>query len=156
MLEDLPKKNMKELREIRKQIGLAGQKGESAESLRLRIGIALQPGLLNELNKNPVLADKQKPVLDITIKPHWLTAQDVVEALRPYQERIKLAFYDANGQPSSGNAKTWRVQNGPAEDSGSMTMPIEMIRRKAEQIALARFPAKIARTGTEFDGCLSV
>jgi len=154
-MNDLTGKNMKELRAIAKELNLTGVKAESAESLRLRITLAMQPGLMNELNKNPVLADK-KPVLDIQIKPTWLNAQDVVEALRPFQEKIKLAFYDANGNPSSANAATWHVRNGPAEDSGSMTMPIELIKRKAQIIADARFPAKHARTGTDLDGALSV
>jgi hypothetical protein len=155
MIEDLNNKKMPELRKIAKELNLGGVKAESAQALRARIAIAMQPGLLNELNKNPTLADK-KATQPIQIKTTWLTAQDVVEALRPFQDRIKLAFYDANGNASSGNAKTWHVRNGPAEDSGSMTMPIHLIVRKAEIIAQARFPAKINRTGTDLDGALSV
>lgn len=159
MIEDLPSKSMKELRAIAKELGLTVTR-EPAEALRTRITLHLQPGLLNELNKNGTEQGREKadkPRTVVLAQPiAWLTAQDVVEALRPFQERIKLAFYDENGNPSSANAKTWRVQNGPAEDSGSMTMPLAMIRRKAEQIATARFPAKISRSGTDMDGSLSV
>lgn len=161
MIEDLPNKSMKELRQIAKELGLTTTR-ESAEALRARITLTLQPGLMDALNKNGTEAGRDKaveaakPKAQIIIPPKWHTAQEVVEALRPYQERIKLAFYDQNGQPSSAYAKTWHVKNGPAEDSGNMTMPLELIRRKAEQIANARFPAKITRSGTDLDGALSV
>lgn len=156
MIEDLPSKNMKELRAIAKELGLQTTR-ESAEALRARIVLTLQPGLMNELNKNGTEAgrDAAKPVAD---KPAtvWLSAQDVVEALRPFQDKIKLAFYDENGNPSTANAKTWHVKNGPAEDSGSMTISLHWLKIKVAEIANARFPAKFSRTGTEMDGALSV
>jgi len=154
MIQDLPSKNMKELRAIAKELGLQGVKAESAHALRTRITLHLQPGLLNELNKNPVLADK-KPVLDIAIKPHWLSAQEVIEALRPYQ-KLQIMFYDVNGNKSTGNCKTWHIKNGPAEDSGSMTMPLHIIKVKAEIINGARFPAKHGKGAGELEGALSV
>lgn len=155
MIEQLPHKNMKELRAIAKELNLGGVKAESAESLRARIALTLQPGLLNELNKNGTEVNRE-PTKPAKVEPKWLTAQDVVEALRPFQNKIQLAFYDEAGYPSTANAKTWHVKNGPAEDSGSMSMSLRWLVIKATEVANARFPAKISRSGTEMDGALSV
>ena len=143
---DLTNKNMKELREIAKQIGLPGVKAESMEALRARIVITMEPGVLDALyvdkldpvNADPVqLKKKEKPV------EVMLTPEQVIAALEPFKAKLKLAFYDEDGQPSITNATTWHVKNGPAEDSGSLSVPLKWIKFKASEIAKARFPAVI-------------
>ncbi len=71
-----------------------------------------------------------------------------MEALEPFKSKIKLAFYDDEGRVSLTNATTWCVKNGPAEDSGSLSVPLKWIKFKAQEIANARFPAVI---NGEFD-----
>lgn len=155
MIEDLPSKNMKELRAIAKELGLSGVKAESAQALRARITLTMQPGLLNELNKNGTEQGRQ-PTASVKPPIVWLTAQEVVEELRPFQNKIQLAFYDENGHPSTANAKTWHVKNGPAEDSGSMTISKKWLLIKVGEIANARFPAKHGNGAGDLSGALSV
>lgn len=139
---DLTNKNMKELREIAKNIGLPGVRAESMEALKARIVITMEPGVLDALNvdrlQDPVQLKKKEsaPVV-------MLTAQQVMAALEPLKGKIKLAFYDDEGNLTTDNATTWAVKNGPAEDSGSLSVPLKWIRFKAQEIANARFPAVI-------------
>lgn len=140
-MDNLYTKKMNELREMASNLGLGGVKGESKEGLIARITIAMHPQILDELNKNgteqgraPKLA-KDGPV--------WLTVEEVLEALEPLKGRLKIAFYDEDGQPTTTNAKTWHVKNGPAEDSGSMSVSMKWLKIKAGEIANARFPAVI-------------
>lgn len=144
---DLTNKNMKELREIAKNLGLPGVKAESMEALRARIVITMEPGVLDALNVDrlydPVeLKRKQQPV------EVMLTPEQVMAALEPFKSKIKLAFYDDEGNASITNATSWCIKNGPAEDSGSLSVPLKWIKFKAQEIAAARFPAVI---NGEFD-----
>jgi hypothetical protein len=148
---NLQDKNMKELRAIAKQIGLPGIKAESMESLRARIVITMEPSVIDALTPpdlNPVQL-KRKEVAP----PTTLTPQQVMEALEPFKNKIKLAFYDDEGNMTTLNATTWCVKNGPAEDSGSLSVPLKWIRFKAQEIANARFPAVI---NGEFDAVRNI
>jgi hypothetical protein len=151
MLE-LHNKSMRELRDIAKQIGLPGVKAESMQALRARIAITLEPGIIDALTPpdlNPVQQKKRedKPLV-------MLTPDEVMAALEPFKGKIKLAFYDADGNLTNGtSAVTWAVKNGPAEDSGSLSVPLKWIRFKAQEIANARFPAVIKG---EFDAVRNI
>ncbi len=143
---DLQNKSMKELREIAKSIGLPGIKAESMQQLRARIVITMEPSVIDALtvpDLNPMQL-KKKPV-EI---PNVLTPEQVMTALEPLKGKIKLAFYDDDGNVTTNGATTWAVKNGPAEDSGSLSVPLKWIRFKAQEIANARFPAVI---NGEFD-----
>jgi len=138
---DLAKKNMRELREIAKQIGLPGVKAESMESLRARIVITMEPGVIDALTPpdlNPVQLKRKEKAPDPVLTP-----EQVMEALEPLKGKVKLAFYDDEGNLTTEGATTWAVKNGPAEDSGSLSVPLKWIRFKAQEIANARFPAVI-------------
>ncbi len=141
MLE-LRDKNMKELRAIAKEIGLAGVKAESADNLRARIAITMEPSIIDALTPPPIdpVQLKIKPAEPVVAN----TVEAVMKALDPFKSKLKLAFYDEDGNPTTERATTWHVKNGPAEDSGSLTVPIKWIRFKAQEIANARFPASIA------------
>ena len=149
---DLKNKNMKELREIAKNIGLPGIKAESMEALRARIVITMEPGVLDAFNVDklydPVQLKTKKPEV-----ANMLTPEQVMEALEPFKNKIKLAFYDADGKMTTENAVTWMVKNGPAEDSGSLSVPLKWITFKAKEIANARFPAVI---NGEFDAVRNI
>lgn len=143
---DLTNKTMKELREIAKQIGLPGVRAESAQQLRARIVITMEPGVIDSLtvpDLNPVQLKKKE------INPDPMnTPEQVMKALEPFKSKIKLQFYDDDGEPSLTNATQWHVKNGPAEDTGSLSVPLKWIRIKAQEIANAHFPAVI---NGEFD-----
>lgn len=138
---DLQSKNIKQLREIARNIGLPLIQHEKAEQLRSRIVITMEPGVIDALtlpDLNPVEQRKHKD------KPQvMLTPEQVMEALEPFKARIKLAFYDDEGESTIMKATTWHVKNGPAEDSGSLSVPLKWIKFKAQEIANARFPAVI-------------
>lgn len=144
---DLVNKNMKELREIAKNIGLPGIRAENAEQLRARIVVTMEPGVLDALNVDriydPVQLKKKEKGAEVMSTP-----QQIMAALEPFKSKIKLAFYDEDGNVSLENATSWCVKNGPAEDSGSLSVPIKWIKFKAQEIANARFPAVI---NGEFD-----
>lgn len=138
---ELQNKNMKELREIAKNIGLPGVKAESAQQLRARIVITMEPSVIDALtvpDLNPVQLKRKE-----SIPSPVLTPEQVMEALEPFKAKIKLAFYDDEGNMTLTNATSWCVKNGPAEDSGSLSVPLKWIRFKAQEIANARFPAVI-------------
>lgn len=143
---NLTDKSMKELREMARSIGLPMIQHEKAEQLRARIVITMEPSVIDALtvpDLNPVqLKVREKEALVM------LTPEEVVAALEPFKTKIKLAFYDEEGNPSRTNATTWCIKNGPAEDSGSLSVPLKWIRFKAQEIANARFPAVI---NGEFD-----
>ena len=144
---NLTDKSMKELRSIAKDLGLPGVKGESLQALRARIVITMEPGVIDSLtvpDLSPVQLKRKEE------KPQTvLTPQQVMTALEPFKGKIKLAFYDDDGNVTDGpGATTWCVKNGPAEDSGSLSVPLKWIRFKAQEIANARFPAVIK---DEFD-----
>lgn len=144
---DLTNKNMKELREIAKKIGLPGVKAESAQQLRARIVITMEPGVIDTLTPpdlHPVQLKKKEAE-----PANMLTPDQVMKALKPFKNKIKLAFYDDEGNPSLTDATSWCVKNGPAEDSGSLSVPLKWIRFKAQEIANARFPAVL--NDPEFD-----
>jgi hypothetical protein len=137
---DLTNKSMKELREIAKNIGLPGVKAETAQQLRARIVITMEPGVIDALTPpdlNPVQLKVKKEQVTIN------TPEQVMEALEPFKSKIKLAFYDDEGNMTTEGATTWCVRNGAAEDSGSLSVPLKWIRFKAQEIANARFPAVI-------------
>lgn len=143
---DLTNKTMKELREIAKNIGLPGVRAESAQQLRARIVIMMEPGVIDALtvpDLHPVQLKKKEKKTEIVLTP-----EQVMAALEPFKGKIKLAFYDDEGNVSLTNATTWCVKNGPAEDSGSLSVPLKWIKFKAQEIANARFPAVI---NGEFD-----
>ncbi len=143
---DLQNKNMKELREIAKQIGLPGMKAESMQQLRARIVITMEPGVIDALtvpDLNPVQLKRKDKAPDTVLTP-----EEVMTALEPFKGKIKLAFYDDAGNVTTQGATTWAVKNGHAEDSGSLSVPLKWIRFKAQEIANARFPAVI---NGEFD-----
>jgi len=143
---DLTNKTMKELREIAKNIGLPGVKAESMQQLRARIVLTMEPGVIDSLTVPDLNPIKQKAKES---KPEpMLTPEQVMAALEPFKSKIKLAFYDDEGNPSLTNATSWCVKNGAAEDSGSLSVPLKWIRFKAQEIANARFPAVIK---DEFD-----
>lgn len=153
MLENLHTKSLPELRQIAKGLGMTVGV-EKAEVLRTRITLHVNPSLQNELNKNGTIQPTDKPVAPA---PVWLTPAEVKEALAAFKGRIQLAFYDDEGFACEDeNAKTWHVKNGPAEDSGSLTISKKWLVIKVSEIANARFPAKINRTGTDLDGALGV
>lgn len=138
---DLQNKTMKELREIAKNIGLPGVKAESMQQLKARIVITMEPGVIDSLTVpelNPVQLKRKEKTLDPVNMP-----QAVMDALEPLKGKIKLAFYDDEGNMTTEGATTWAVKNGPAEDSGSLSVPLKWIRFKAQEIANARFPAVI-------------
>lgn len=146
---DLTNKNMKELREIAKQIGLPGVKAESMQALRARIVITMEPGVIDSLTVPHPVQQKIKET-----KPEvMLTPDQVMAALEPFKGKIKLAFYDDDGNVTTTGATTWAVKNGPAEDSGSLSVPLKWIRFKAQEIANARFPAVIKG---EFDAVRNI
>jgi len=148
---DLTDKNMKELREIAKQIGLPGIKAESMESLRARIVLTLEPGVIDALTPpdlNPIQQKKKEPQVT-----NLLTAQQVLDALEPFKGKIKIAFYDDEGNMTTDGATSWCVRNGVAEESGRMSVPLKWIRFKAQEIANARFPAVIK---DEFDAVRNI
>lgn len=142
---DLTDKTMKELRAIAKEIGLPGVRAESAEQLRARIVITMEPGVIDALTVPDIIQQKRKESASIVM----LTPEQVTAALEPFKSKIKLAFYDDEGNVSLTNATTWCVKNGAAEDSGSLSVPLKWIRFKAQEIANARFPAVI--NDAEFD-----
>ncbi len=147
---DLRNKDMKELRAIAKQIGLPGVKAESADNLRARIAITMEPGLVDALTPpdlNPVQLKKKET------QSVMLTPEQVMKALEPFKSKIKLAFYNEEGEMTTENATTWCVKNGPAEDSGSLSVPLKWITFKASEIANARFPAVIKG---EFDAVRNI
>ena len=144
---DLTNKSMKELREIAKQIGLPGVRAESMEQLRARIVITMEPGVIDALTVPDIINPVQIKKKELN-QPVILTPEQVMAALEPFKGKIKLQFYDDEGNPSLTNATTWCVKNGPAEDSGSLSVPLKWIRFKAQEIAQARFPAVI---NGEFD-----
>lgn len=149
MLE-LRDKKMPELRAIAKQIGLPGVKAESADALRARIAITMEPGLVDALTPpdlNPVQLKKKET------QSVMLTPEQVMKALEPFKSKIKLAFYNEEGEMTTENATTWCVKNGPAEDSGSLSVPLKWITFKASEIANARFPAVIKG---EFDAVRNI
>lgn len=146
-MDNLKDKKIQELRTIAKELGLPVTR-ESAQALRTRIILHMQPGLMDELNKNDRVEPKPKEATK------WLTTQEVMDALSPFKDKIKLAFYDENNEPTMVNPKTWHVKNGPAEDSGTMSISLKWLKIKAGEIANARFPAKVTRSGTELDGAL--
>lgn len=153
MLDTIHTKSLPELRQIAKSIGIAVRR-ESAEVLRTRIILHVNPSLQGELNKNGTIQPVEKPA---EVKPIWLTPSDVKEALAPFRGRIQLAFYDDEGFACDDEtARTWHVKNGAAEDSGSLTISKKWLVIKVSEIANARFPAKINRTGTDLDGALGV
>ena len=138
---DLQNKNMKELRDIAKQIGLPGVKAESMQQLKARIAITMEPGIIDSLtvpDLNPVQLKRKEKAPDPVLTP-----EQVMAALEPFKGKLKLAFYDEDGNVTTQNATTWAVKNGPAEDSGSLSVPLKWIRFKAQEIANARFPAVI-------------
>lgn len=140
-MQNLHSKKMNELREMASSLGLGGVKGESKEGLITRITIATHPQLLNELNKNGTEQGRApKLVSNETV---WLTVDEVLEALAPLKGRLKIAFYDEDGNATTSNAKTWHIKNGPAEDSGSMSVALKWLKIKAGEVANARFPAVI-------------
>jgi hypothetical protein len=142
---NLQDKNMKELRQIAKQIGLPGVKAESMEQLRARIVITMEPGVIDALSipdVNPVQLKRKEVVPDPANTP-----EAVMKALEPFKGKINLAFYDDEGNITTEGATTWAVKNGPAEDSGSLTVPLKWILFKASEIANARFPAVINDPG---------
>lgn len=138
---DLQNKNMKELRAVAKQIGLPMIQHEKADQLRARIVITMEPGVIDALTPpdlNPVqLKKKETPALVM------ITPEQVMKALEPFKSKIKLAFYNDEGEMTAEGATTWCVRNGPAEDSGSLSVPLKWIVFKAQEIANARFPAVI-------------
>jgi hypothetical protein len=153
MLENLHTKSLPELRQIAKGLGIAVTR-ESAEVLRTRIILHVNPSLQDELNKNGTIQPSEKPAANA---PVWLTPDEVKEALAPFKGRIQLAFYDDEGFACEDNtARSWHVKNGAAEDSGSLTISKKWLVIKVSEIANARFPAKINRTGTDLDGALGV
>lgn len=153
-MQDLNDKSLPELRAIAKSIGLATTR-ETADNLRKRIIITMNPGLLNELNQNGVDHTELKRARKVD-KPDFTTADQVRDALKPYS-KLTLRFYDAEGSETDGEtAASWHVINKPAEDSGTLNMPLKVIVRKAAEINNARFPAKFSRTGTDLDGALSL
>lgn len=148
---DLTNKTMKELREIAKNIGLPGIRSESAQQLRARIVITMEPGVIDALtvpDLHPVQL-KRKEV----IPEAMLTPEQVMAALEPFKGKIKLAFYDDEGNPTMEGATTWCIKNGPAEDSGSLSVPLKWIKFKAQEIANARLPAVIKG---EFDAVRNI
>ncbi len=138
---DLQNKSMKELREIAAKIGLPGVKAESMQSLKARIVITMEPGVIDALTV-PELGEPQLKRKEKTPDP-VLTPEQVMKELEPLKGRIKLAFYDDAGNMTIEAATTWHVKNGPAEDTGSLSVPINILARKARHIAEARFPAVI-------------
>lgn len=150
MLE-IQNKSMNELRAMAKQIGLGGVKAESKAALKTRIMLMMQPGLMNELNKN---GTEQGRITQPKQETKWLTVEEVINYIRPYSNKLQLAFYDENGEATQENAKVWHLKNGPAEDSGSMSVPKHILLIKAQLLAEARFPAKIGRDGGDLAGCL--
>lgn len=138
---DLQNKTMKELREIANQIGLPGVKAETAQQLKARIVITMEPSVIDALTPpdlNPVQLKRKDKAPEPASTP-----EQVMSALEPLKSKIKLAFYDDEGNMTTENATTWAVKNGPAEDSGSLSVPLKWIRFKAQEIANARFPAVI-------------
>jgi hypothetical protein len=147
---DLKNKTMKELRDIAKNIGLPGVKAESADNLRARILITMEPSVIDALtvpDLNPAQHKRvEKPIVT-------LTPEQVMAALEPFKSKIKLAFYDDAGNMTTQGATTWAIKNGPAEDSGSLSVPLKWIVFKAQEIANARFPAVIKG---EFDAVRNI
>lgn len=148
---NLQNKNMKELREIAKNIGLPGVKAESMQQLRARIVITMEPGVIDALtvpDLNPVKVKRKEKEINPVLTP-----EQVMNALEPFKSKIKLAFYDDEGKVTTTGATTWAIKNGPAEDSGSLSVPLKWIRFKAQEVANARFPAIIKG---EFDAVRNI
>lgn len=144
---DLTEKNMNELRAMAKELGLPMIQHEKADQLRARIVITMEPGVIDALTAPDLHPVQLKKKAEIN-PPVMLTPEQVMKALEPFKSKIKLQFYDDEGNPSLTSATTWCVKNGPAEDSGSLSVPLKWIVFKAQEIANARFPAVI---NGEFD-----
>jgi hypothetical protein len=74
------------------------------------------------------------------VEPKRVTLEQLMEALEPFAQR---------GLDISLAGDTWTLKNGPAIDSGHVTVPIELIKISAEALMRARFPAKIGQRGQE-------
>jgi hypothetical protein len=151
-MENLADKSLPELRSIAKSIGLVTTR-ETADNLRKRIILTMNPGLLDEMNQNGVDHTELKRAKAQT-KPDLATVDELRNALTK-MPKLTLKFYDEEGAETNGDdAVTWHVINKPAEDSGTMRMPLKIILRKATEINNARFPAKLGRDAGDLAGAL--
>lgn len=119
---------IQELRAQAKQMGIALVREDNVDSITAKISAAshyttkpasdLVPGVI--LKSNPALS--QEELLD------------------------GLSAYTMRGLEVRINAEdsTWHIKRGAAEDSGSMCMPLHVVKRKAEAVMLA--PAEPRRT----------
>lgn len=151
---------MDELRTIATQMGLRGLRAESKQSLVARITLTMHPELLGELTHNGLIADKPKEDAMVaqsqTIKtpPKYYTVDEVMDAITkavgPRLKLLKITFYDDADRKTTGDdllsekpAQTWHIQNGVAEDTGSMTTAPSYIAFRANELSRARHPAEI-------------
>lgn len=133
-MENLAELPIKELRAMRNKLGFKGVKGESKQSILLQIQGSQYPVVLESFQEKHVKRLARKA--DLVTK---LTPEQITEALQPFMGRgLKVRFDDVS----------WQVKNGAAEDSGSLTMPINAIVQRVSKVMSARFPAAV--TG-EFD-----
>ena len=134
-MESLGNLPIKDLREMRKRIGLSGAKGESKEAIIRQLQTASFPeAIMKEFQQKPIVRQAPK-----TVEVVKLTPEEVTEKLQAYINRgLKVRFDDVS----------WMMKNGAAEDSGSLSMPLVAILQKADHLMRARFPAQI---NGEFD-----
>lgn len=141
-MQDLQTKTHDELRTIAKQLGIkTGNAGEKV--LRAKIVAVLYPAELDAAAASGVERVEPEKRGHVTV---YYTEPAALEAeMQKRHPKLKLTIDDS----------TWCIQNGVAEDSGPLAMPIGVILRKAGELATARLPAKFKGTGSELDGALA-
>lgn len=135
---DYTQLKIKELREYAKSIGISPQQHESKESLSYRISLVAFP----ETQQQPKQPVKKEPEIIV-----FSTAEQVKAKISNLIDKGLIATFDED---------SWRFQYKGREDSGSLSMPMSVIVRKAGDVAKgALMPRIIRNTGTDMDGAIA-
>jgi len=129
---DLSNKSVEDLRVIARDLGV-----DVHHKLgRDKVANAIAEKLLTQVERKPVENEvKQEPV-DV-----WLNPDDVREALKPFTDKFEdfeVSFLKDN---------TWMFRRGKYTESGTMSMPLTLVKRKAELFCRPRGLQILGRDG---------
>lgn len=115
---DLASKPMTEVRDYARAIGVTPKQHESRDALLSRIALVA-------FSDNQKPAEQAKPVVNPVT---WSTQDEVNEAVAEHIRKGMRVSYDEQ-------ARTWHFSYAGAEDSGSLSVPLHVIKQKATQVA---------------------
>lgn len=134
---NLENMKMTEIRELAKSCGVIPVQHESRESLVTRLAMMTYPD-----TQKTVVTERQ-----VAASPVFLSQERVIAAVGAIIDKGLGLTFDED---------SWFAKYRGAEDSGSLSMPLNVIVNKVTAVARGAFVPRIIRnTGTDMDGAIA-